>query len=135
MAKVKTDRKPAPVVKCKHCDWRGSARGLFTHVRLGHPGIKDKPPVMTHPYDVNTKINDSIGRIPKKKVKPFKVPNITLEDVTIAALVIFLIRAGIKANDKKKAELLSRAQKLNIKPQRINEKELDEIVASLSGIV
>lgn len=30
---------PAPKVQCPHCAWQGSARGLFTHVRLAHPEV------------------------------------------------------------------------------------------------
>ena len=32
-------RKPAQIVKCPHCSWTGSARGLFTHSRLAHPSL------------------------------------------------------------------------------------------------
>jgi len=48
-------RKAAPIVKCPHCTkWIGSARGLFTHVRMAHPGINTKPPISKneHPYDI-----------------------------------------------------------------------------------
>lgn len=55
MTNTKSTRKPAPVVKCPYCDWKGSARGIFTHVRLGHPNEGYvKPPVSKkvsiHPY-------------------------------------------------------------------------------------
>ena len=30
---------PAQKVQCPHCAWQGSARGLFTHVRLAHPEV------------------------------------------------------------------------------------------------
>lgn len=48
-------RKPAAVVKCPHCNkWQGSSRGLFTHVRMAHPGINEKPPTIRkeHPLDI-----------------------------------------------------------------------------------
>lgn len=49
-------RKSATIVKCPHCPRTLSARGLFTHVRLSHPGITQKPKTSTrivaHPYDV-----------------------------------------------------------------------------------
>lgn len=54
MSEVLT-RKPAPIVKCPHCkNWVGSARGLFTHVRMAHPAINTKPPISKnkHPLDV-----------------------------------------------------------------------------------
>ena len=61
-----TSRKPAPIVKCEHCNWKGSARGLFTHVRLSHPGITAKPPTasLQHPLDIDKKT--SIGNVKRK---------------------------------------------------------------------
>lgn len=61
-----SSRKPAPIVKCEHCSWKGSARGLFTHVRLSHPGITSKPPIasLKHPLDIN---NKTIGSTSKRK--------------------------------------------------------------------
>ena len=38
MAKYPSERAPAKVTKCPHCKWTGSARGLFSHVRLTHGG-------------------------------------------------------------------------------------------------
>jgi len=38
MAKYPTERAPAKLTKCPHCKWTGSARGLFSHVRLTHGG-------------------------------------------------------------------------------------------------
>lgn len=64
----KLERASAPIVKCPHCNHTGSSRGLFTHIRLAHPGIETKPPksVKTHPYAIN---NASIGNIESKPVK------------------------------------------------------------------
>ena len=49
-------RKSANIVKCPHCPRTMSSRGLFTHVRLAHPGITAKPKTSTrivaHPYDI-----------------------------------------------------------------------------------
>lgn len=69
-----SSRKPAPIVSCQHCKWKGSARGLFTHVRLSHPGITSKPPtaVLKHPLDVN---NSTIGTLPIRKKKRSKGSN------------------------------------------------------------
>jgi hypothetical protein len=68
-------RKSANVVKCPHCPRTMSSRGLFTHVRLAHPGITAKPKTSTrivvHPYDikgVNRHI-DTINIIKKHKRK------------------------------------------------------------------
>ena len=68
-------RKATVIVKCPHCNHTGSARGLFTHVRLAHPGIQEKPKISTkiavHPYDVKGlgHIKDTIHRIEKKSIK------------------------------------------------------------------
>lgn len=66
-------RKPTATVKCPHCSHTGSARGLFTHVRLAHPSIIEKPKTATkivaHPYDVNGlgHVKEKIHRLDKKK--------------------------------------------------------------------
>lgn len=65
-------RKPTAVVKCPHCSHTGSARGLFTHVRLAHPTIAEKPKTSTkitaHPYDIKGlgHVKKEIHRIEKK---------------------------------------------------------------------
>jgi len=65
-------RKATAVVKCPHCSHTGSARGLFTHVRLAHPSIAEKPKTSTkitaHPYDINGlgHVKDTIHRIERK---------------------------------------------------------------------
>ena len=65
-------RKSATIVKCPHCSRTMSARGLFTHVRLSHPGITQKPKTSTrivaHPYDVKGlgRHIDTINVIKKK---------------------------------------------------------------------
>lgn len=33
------ERAPAQIVACPHCEWKGSARGLFAHARLAHPTL------------------------------------------------------------------------------------------------
>jgi hypothetical protein len=70
-------RKSATIVKCPHCPRTMSARGLFTHVRLSHPGIIAKPKTSTrivaHPYDVKglARHNETLKLI---KAKTPKVP-------------------------------------------------------------
>jgi pantothenate kinase type III len=58
------ERKPAVTVKCKYCNWTGSSRGLFTHVRLGHPGISKKPESTQrheyHPLSVENRVNEKL---------------------------------------------------------------------------
>ena len=71
-----SERKPAVTVKCKYCDWTGSSRGLFTHVRLGHPGISKKPESTQrheyHPQSINleNRVKERIGALKKKYAKP-----------------------------------------------------------------
>ena len=68
-------RKSATIVKCPHCPRTMSARGLFTHVRLSHPGIIAKPKTSTriivNPYDVKGlgRHIDTINIIKSKKRK------------------------------------------------------------------
>lgn len=68
-------RKATIIVKCPHCNHTGSARGLFTHVRLAHPSIQEKPKISTkitvHPNDVKGlgHVKDTIHRIEKKNIK------------------------------------------------------------------
>jgi len=38
MPKYPAERVAAKIAKCPHCNWTGSARGLFSHVRLAHGG-------------------------------------------------------------------------------------------------
>jgi hypothetical protein len=35
------ERNPAKKTKCPHCNWTGSARGLFGHVRMKHQGMEE----------------------------------------------------------------------------------------------
>lgn len=61
-------RKPAQIVKCPHCAWQGSARGLVPHCRLKHPSVK--PPIVnslenrvtTNPYAVKSVPKPVIGK-------------------------------------------------------------------------
>lgn len=60
MAKTsKNDRKPAEIVKCPYCDHTGSARGLFSHVRLAHQGknVNTRKEWLKNPYSVEKKAN------------------------------------------------------------------------------
>jgi len=86
-----TTRKPAPIVKCEHCNWKGSARGLFTHVRLSHPGITTKPPTASlhHPLDIDKKT--SIGNV-KRKGKRSQLDK-EIDEVAMLALgVAFVVK-------------------------------------------
>jgi hypothetical protein len=95
MSKNKQERAPAQVVKCPHCNHIGSSRGLFTHIRLAHPGISDKPPISKrqHPYALGGVI-DKVHRVDKKKSIKHKEESIE----TVLATVV--IGAVIKAIDE-----------------------------------
>ena len=49
-----SDRKPAEKVKCPYCEHVGSARGLFSHVRLAHQGksVNTRKEWLKNPYSV-----------------------------------------------------------------------------------
>jgi hypothetical protein len=84
-------RKSATIVKCPHCPRTLSARGLFTHVRLSHPGITQKPKTSTrivaHPYDVKGlgRHIDTINVIKKKS--PQVDPWVTMLTAVIEKLI------------------------------------------------
>ena len=85
------ERKAAPIVKCEHCNWKGSARGIFTHVRLSHPGIIEKPPiaVLQHPLDVNTK-QTIIGNVKRKRVRYNGIEQ-DINDIAMIGLALALV--------------------------------------------
>jgi len=84
-------RKPTAIVKCPHCSHTGSARGLFTHVRLAHPNIDAKPKTATkitiHPYDIHGTRHVIKGI--ETKVKKY---NKTFTDEFIERFVILCIK-------------------------------------------
>jgi len=103
-------RAPAQIVKCPYCDHTGSARGLFTHIRLAHPGIASKPPISRneHPYALGTTVvkalDKKVPKTPKQSVEEILVTTITmavlkglndwLEQTNVADGVVKLARVG-----------------------------------------
>ena len=83
---------PATQVKCPHCEWKGSARGLFGHVRFSHPGrensVKTNLRAQRNPYSLDHK--SSISGIQKSK-KPIQT-NLGIEEVGVAFLVITALK-------------------------------------------
>jgi len=84
MAKTsKNERKAAEVVKCPYCDHTGSARGLFSHVRLAHQGknVNTRKEWLKNPYSIEK-------QVPKKRTKfqeTIGTPN--TEDIFIEILL------------------------------------------------
>lgn len=93
---AKTPRTPAPIVKCPHCNHTGSSRGLFTHMRLAHPGIEAKPPksVTAHPYAVQ---QSSVGNVSTKAVKR-KKKSASISGVNDVEQALIAILAPVVAN-------------------------------------
>ena len=84
------ERIPAKQSKCPHCNWIGSSRGLFSHVRLTHPGMEGALKIRSeNPYVVK-----SVGSIVKRKTRTEikQVPKFNLEDTK----TLFFMTAFIK---------------------------------------
>lgn len=100
------ERKPAVTVKCKYCNWTGSSRGLFTHVRLGHPGISKKPESTQrheyHPLSVENRINERVGAFKHKYVKPKE---------TTEEIIIRMVATAIKQALENQYKTLERGNK------------------------
>lgn len=81
-------RAPAQIVKCPHCDHTGSARGLFTHIRLAHPGIASKPPISRneHPYA----IGGSVAKALDKKAP--KTPTQSVEEILVTTITMAVLK-------------------------------------------
>jgi hypothetical protein len=92
---MSSSRKPAPIVSCEYCNWKGSARGLFTHVRLSHPGIDKKPPIaqLVHPLDNSRSIS---GTKVKRKRKRYGESN-EAEGTALMLLAVGIIVKMIEA--------------------------------------
>jgi len=84
-------RNAAAIVKCPHCPRTCSARGLYQHVRLSHPGITAKPKsstrIVAHPYDVRglQRHTDTLKAIKSKS--PQVDPWVTILTAVIEKLI------------------------------------------------
>lgn len=80
-------RAPAQTVKCPHCDHTGSARGLFTHIRLAHPGIASKPPISRneHPYAIGSSVAKALDKKAPKTQKQ-SVEEVLITTISMAVL-------------------------------------------------
>lgn len=81
-------RAPAQIVKCPHCNHTGSARGLFTHIRLAHPGIASKPPISRneHPYAVGGSVAKALD------TKSPKTPKQSVEEILVSTITIAVLK-------------------------------------------
>jgi hypothetical protein len=68
MAKYPSEREPAKIAKCPHCKWTGSARGLFSHVRLAHGGKEHSLKIRAeNPYLIEKSKPKVLGSVINKK--------------------------------------------------------------------
>ena len=94
MAKYPTERAPAKVTKCPHCNWTGSARGLFSHVRLAHGGKEHALNIRAeNPYVIEKSKPKALGAIKhrfdeKKELEAF-----------IGLIVVKVMQEYSKMND------------------------------------
>ena len=94
MAKYPTERAPAKVAKCPHCNWTGSARGLFSHVRLTHGGKEHALNIRAeNPYLIEKSKPKALGAIKhrldeKKELEAF-----------IGLIVVKVMQEYSKMND------------------------------------
>jgi hypothetical protein len=67
MPKYPTERAAAKIAKCPHCNWTGSARGLFSHVRLAHGGKEHLLNIRKeNPYLINKAKPKALGNVIRK---------------------------------------------------------------------
>ena len=90
-----SSRKPAPIVSCEYCKWKGSARGLFTHVRLSHPGIEKKPPVskLVHPLSESQSISGTNTKRKRKRYGESSIDGDTMSLLFIVGIIAKIIEA------------------------------------------
>mgnify|MGYP006269821515 FL=1 len=82
-----SNRRPAEIVKCPHCNWKGSARGLHSHCRLLHgKNIKDAREIKVNPYSINK------GKKTKKSIGNVNSPEITGEGLLLGLGIALLLR-------------------------------------------
>jgi len=68
MAKYPTERAAAKVTKCPHCKWTGSARGIYSHVRLAHSGKEHSLNIRKeNPYVVEKSKPKALGALLRRK--------------------------------------------------------------------
>jgi hypothetical protein len=114
------DAKPAQIVRCPHCNWKGSARGLFGHVKLSHPGHEGAIKHSTkrvNPYAIDKSCQKTIGKLPKQPVQPATLENVAL--AIIVGTVLNLIAQYFKTQEaqrKAKEEFIMKFQREAQKP-------------------
>jgi hypothetical protein len=114
------DAKPAQIVKCPHCDWKGSARGLFGHVKLSHPGNEGAIKHSTkrvNPYAVSLKPSKTIGKASNKPLEQVSMQNLGI--ALLVGTILKLIEQYYKtqeAQKKAREEFIAKFQREAQKP-------------------
>jgi len=109
-------RRPAEIVKCPYCTWKGSARGLHSHCRLLHSkNIKDAREIKVNPYSVNketVKKKSSIGSVYDKKYR------LSDPDNVVIALGILIFAKWLQ-NQMDNKTFLSECNKLKLDANKV----------------
>jgi hypothetical protein len=99
MAKYPTERAPAKLTKCPHCKWTGSARGIFSHVRLVHSGKEHALNIRKeNPYVIEKSKPKALGAILQRKTMGQLKENKEIE-AFIGLIVIKVMQEYSKMHD------------------------------------
>lgn len=97
MPKKSTERAPAKVTKCPHCKWTGSARGLFSHVRLAHGGKEHALNIRKeNPYVIEKSKPKALGSVISTKHRLTEKAEL---EAFIALIVLKVMQEYSKMND------------------------------------
>lgn len=99
MAKYPVERAAAKVTKCPHCKWTGSARGIFSHVRLAHSGKEHSLNIRKeNPYVIEKSKPKTLGAILQRKTMGELKANKEIETF-IGLIVIKVMQEYSKMHD------------------------------------
>lgn len=92
------DRAPAKVTKCPHCKWTGSARGLFSHVRLAHGGKEHALKIRKeNPYVIEKSKPKALGSVLSTK---HRIDEKAELETFIGLIVVKVMQEYSKMNDQ-----------------------------------
>lgn len=96
MPKYSPERAPAKITKCPHCKWTGSARGLFSHVRLSHIGKEQSLKIRKeNPYVIDKSRPKALGSSLEKPIETYEE---VLQEL-IAKCVLLVFKEYTKMHD------------------------------------